>query len=207
MVDLVTKGARVSAILLSAGLSTRMGRNKALLPWMGTTLLEFQLHQLSRSQVQDIILVLGYEAELLRPPAARTAEVRIVVNPKFEQGRATSVVAGAGALDEGTSAVLILGVDQPRPTEIIDQVVQAHLQGPSLITMPTFEGHRGHPTIFDGSLIDELRSISESKEGLRQVVRKDPERVTEVPVSSPLVLLDLNTPQDYQRGLALFKNL
>ena len=176
-----------------------------MLPWLGSTLLEYQLRQLSRSRVQDIVLVLGYEAEKLRPLAVDFPSVRIVINPAYREGRASSVVAGVSALDSRTSAVLVLGVDQPRPTEILDLVIQAHLESPGLITIPTYEGRRGHPVVFDGGLIGEIKDVSEEKQGLRQVVRRDPGRVHEAPVSFPLVLLDINTPDDYERGLEVFR--
>ncbi|MFQ5875490.1 MAG: NTP transferase domain-containing protein [Dehalococcoidia bacterium] len=189
----------LSAILLAAGLSTRMAHNKALLPWLGSTLLEYQLRQLSQSRVQDIVLVLGHEAEKLRPLATGFPGVKTVTNAAYKEGRAGSVVVGASALSPQTSAVLVLGVDQPRPTEVLDLVIQAHLDGPGLITIPTYEGRRGHPVVFDGSLIGEIKDVSEANQGLRQVVRRDPERVHELSVSYPVVLLDINTPEDYQR--------
>ena len=197
----------VSAILLAAGLSTRMGRNKALLPWLGSTLLEYQLGQLSRSQAQYIVLVLGHEADKLQPLTAKVPGLWTVVHSAYREGRAGSVVAGVESLASHTSAVVIIGVDQPRPTEILDRLIQAHLEGPGLITIPTYEGRRGHPIIFDGSLIEEIKSISEETQGLRQVVRRDAARVHEAPVSSPIVLLDLNTSENYQRGLEMFKAL
>ncbi|MEE9198817.1 MAG: NTP transferase domain-containing protein, partial [Dehalococcoidia bacterium] len=117
----------ISAILLAAGLSTRMERNKALLPWLGSTLLEYQLRQLARSRVKQTVLVLGHEAEILRPLASGVPGLRVAVNPHYEKGRAGSVVTGVKALDPCTSVVLILGVDQPRPAELIDQLIQSHL--------------------------------------------------------------------------------
>ena len=196
----------IAAILLAAGLSTRMGRLKPLLPWMGSTLLEYQLRQLSLSPVDEIVLVLGHEAEKLRPYADAVPDIRVVVNPDYHRGRSTSVVAGVKALGGRPSAILILSVDQPRPAWVISQVVKAHLDGTAEITIPTFEGRRGHPIVFDGGLIDELKALSEEAQGLREVVGRDPGRVREIEVSSPVIHLDLNTPEDYQRGQGLTKS-
>ena len=203
MVDTDTQTRYISAILLAAGLSTRMGRLKPLLPWMGSTLLEYQLRQLSLSPVDEIVLVLGHEAEKLRPYAEAIPDIRVVVNPDYHRGRSTSVVAGVKALGGRPSAILVLAVDQPRPAGVISQVVEAHLNGTAKITIPTFEGRRGHPIVFDGGLIDELKAISEEAQGLREVVGRDPGRAHEIEVSSPVIHLDLNTPEDYGRGLGL----
>ena len=203
MVDTDTQTRYISAILLAAGLSTRMGRLKPLLPWMGSTLLEYQLRQLSLSPVDDIVLVLGHEAEKLRPYAETVPDIRVVVNPNYHRGRSTSVVVGVKALGSRPSAILVLAVDQPRPAWVISQVVKAHLDGTAEITIPTFEGRRGHPIVFDGGLIDELKTISEEAQGLREVVGRDPGRVREIEVPSPVIHLDLNTPEDYRRGQGL----
>ena len=153
------------------------------------------------------MLVLGHEADKFKALISGTPNVHVAMNPHYKKGRSGSVVMGIKAIDPETSAVVILGVDQPRPSEILSQVIQAHLDGGKVITIPTCQGERGHPTVFDASLIEELRNLSEDTQGLRQVVYKDSNRVRDVPVSSPVVLLDLNSPEDYQRGLDMFKGL
>lgn len=196
-----------SAILLAAGLSTRMGRNKALLPWLDSTLLEYQLRQLVDSQVEDVILVLGHEADKLQPVAIKFPQAQVVFNPLYGTGRSSSVVTGASAVDPETEAVLVYGVDQPRPAALIDEVIQAYAASPGPITIPTFQGRRGHPVLFSASIIDEIREISEENQGLKEVVHRDPTRVKEVAVSSPMTVLDLNTPEDYKQGLEMVKKV
>ncbi len=182
-----------------------MGRSKALLPWIDSTLLEYQLCQLIESRVEDIILVLGHKAGELRAVAAKFPEALMVFNPLYRTGRTSSLLAGISKVAPETDAVLVYGVDQPRPASLIDEVIQAHAGNPTPITIPTFEGKRGHPVLFSSAILDELRQISEENQGLKQVVRRDPARVREVAVSSPMTVLDLNTPEDYQRGLEMVK--
>ena len=182
-----------------------MGRSKALLPWVAPTLIEYQLCQLVESRVEDIILVLGHKADELRAVAAKFPEALMVFNPLYRTGRTSSLLAGFSKVDPETEAVLVYGVDQPRPAALIDEVIQAHAGDPTPITIPTFEGKRGHPVLFSSAILDELRRISEENQGLKQVVRRDPARVREVAVSSPLTVLDLNTPEDYQWGLEMVK--
>ena len=99
--------------------------------------------------------------------------MKVAVNREYKRGRASSVVAGVKTVPEDAKAVLILNVDQPRPSWLIDEVVEGHLQGTAKITIPVHGGRRGHPTVFDGSLREEMLGITEEGLGLKEVVRMD----------------------------------
>ena len=187
--------------MLAAGLSTRMGQPKALLPWMDTTLVEYQLDQLAASRASTLILVLGHKAEAVGVRVAERKGVKVVENRNYRQGRASSVVAGVREVPADSKALLLLNVDQPRPSWLIDEVVDAHFRGGAKITIPVHKGRRGHPTVFDGSLRDEMLAITEEGLGLKQVVRQGGGRVGNVEVSSSLIYLDMNTPEEYERAL------
>ena len=187
--------------MLAAGLSTRMGQLKALLPWMGTTLVEYQLEQMATSRVSGVIVVVGHEAEAVGVRVAEKKGVKIVENRDYRKGRASSVVVGVREVPADSKALLLLNVDQPRPSWLIDEVVDAHLDGTWKITIPTHNGRRGHPTVFDGGLRDQMLAITEEGLGLKQVVRQDGGRVGNVEVSSGLIYLDMNTPEEYERAL------
>ena len=182
-------------------MSTRMGRAKALLPWMESTLVEYQLEQLRMSRVEGVAVVLGHDAESVMGRVVGRMGVRVVVNREYERGRASSVLTGVGAAPANAKAILILNVDQPRPWWLIDEVVDAHLKGSSNITIPVHGGRRGHPTVLDGSLREEMLEITEEGLGLKEVVRRDRDRVGNVEVSSSLICLDMNTPEEYREGL------
>ena len=188
-------------VLLAAGMSTRMGQPKALLPWMGRTLVEYQLEQLGASRVEGVVVVVGHDAEAVMGRVAGRMGVRVVENREYERGRASSVVAGLGEAPVEAKAMLILNVDQPRPAWLIDEVVEGHLQGTSKITIPVHGGRRGHPTVFDGSLRSEMLGITEEGLGLKEVVRRGGDRVGYAEVSSNLIYLDMNTPEEYREGL------
>ena len=188
-------------MLLAAGLSSRMGQPKALLPWMGSSLVEYQLEQMLASRVEGVVLVLGHEAEAVMCRGVGRMGVKVVVNREYERGRASSVVAGVKAAPTGAKAILILNVDQPRPSWVIDEVVKGHSQGVSKITIPVHGGRRGHPTVLDGSLREEMLEITEEGLGLKEVVRRDRGRVGYVEVSASLIHVDMNTPEEYEAGL------
>lgn len=187
----------VNAILLAAGESSRMGSPKPLLPWGDATLIEYQLGELDRSQVKTVVVVLGHEAQRVRP-YVRGPKAWAVVNKDYRQGPASSLRIGAKALSSEVEAVVILRVDQPRPHVIIDVLVAAHLAQRKPITVPVYEGRRGHPPVLSGRLVPELTAVTEESMGLRAIMRRHAAEIHEVPVNTPIVLLDINSPKDYE---------
>jgi len=205
-----------AAILLAAGESTRMGQPKALLPWGDQTLIEYQIAELRAAGVDDVVVVLGHDADEVRqhvPP-----EARVVVNKAYREGRASSLRAGAAALPDDAGPIVVLNVDQPRPRRIIEQLLAAHRNAGALVTVPVGDGRRGHPVVLAGALLPELRSASEAAQGLRGVVAAHEAGVREVhymlvahesaagapDLTALIVLLDINTPDEYEQALSLF---
>ena len=191
--------AGVSAILTAAGESTRMGSPKPLLPWKGTTLVEYQIRCLLDAGCAEVVVVLGHAAEIVEPYV--TGEhVRHVLNPHYRQGKTTSIKAGLGAISDDAEAILLLAVDQPRTIEIIAQVLKAHNAHRPAITSPRYEGHGGHPLVFDASLRPELEAITEESQGIRQVFDAHRAEVFEATIDDPILRLDLNTPEAYEEA-------
>ena len=193
----------VSAVLTAAGESTRMGRPKPLLPWRGTTLIEYQVDSLFQAGISQIVVVLGHEsAAVARFVDERST--RRVVNESYRNGRTGSIKTGLAAVDTDADAVLFLGVDQPRTPDLIRQIVEAHTQRNALITSPRYQGRGGHPLVFSISLREELASTSEENQGVREVFRRHHDEVNEVEIDDPMVRLDLNTPDDYEKARAIY---
>jgi molybdenum cofactor cytidylyltransferase len=192
----------VAAILLAAGRSERMGRQKALLDWHGQPLLAYQLRQLSEIDGIDIVVVTGFAAESLRPIIA-AAGAREAHNPDFDAGKAGSIRTGTIALRHDAGPIVLLAVDQPRPAALIRMLLDSHIEGGGTITVPTHAGRRGHPIVFDGTLLAELRSVDDATLGVRALLARHAEAIFEVPVDDPIVSVDLNTPRDLERALAM----
>ena len=192
----------LAAIILAAGESTRMGRPKALLPWGGTTLIDWQVRQMSLADVDDVVVVLGHEAEVTGP--AVTERCRVVVNEAYQEGRASSLRLGAATLTDATEAILVLGVDQPRPDWISARLIDTWRRTAAAIVVPSFEGRRGHPVLVDASLVGELRSVRDDTLGLRAVLDRHEQRTVLVPIDSLAVNVDLNTLAEYESALADF---
>jgi molybdenum cofactor cytidylyltransferase len=194
----------VAAILLAAGESARMGVPKPLLGWEGRTLVEYQIEQLRLAGVDTVVAVLGHQANDVGPLAER-AGATVVVNEAYREGRASSLRAGAGALPDETRTIVVLSVDQPRQHEVLRRLTDEHAVGGKRITVPTFEGRRGHPPVLDGSLLQEMREVREETKGLREILLGHRDEINEVDLESDTVLLDLNDPQDYEAARATSK--
>ncbi len=192
--------AGIVAVLLAAGESSRMGQPKALLPWQGVPLVQYQVESLLQAGASPVIVVVGHQREMVEPHIPPIATV--VVNPRYQEGRASSVKAGLAAVPDDCDAVTFLGVDQPRSPTLLAQLFEAHRQSKALLTRPTYAGHHGHSVVFAASLLPELRRVREETQGLRAVVRRHAAHLLDLPVDSPEALLDLNQPEDYQRALA-----
>ncbi|MDO8749774.1 MAG: nucleotidyltransferase family protein, partial [Dehalococcoidia bacterium] len=178
-----------------------MGRQKALLPWRGTTLIQYQIQALLDAGVAEVVVVLGYRAETLRPlvepfPGAKTA-----LNLRYRTGRSSSVRAGLRKIEQRAQDMLVLGVDQPRSAEAVRMVMEAHRRLGSLITYPAFRGKGGHPIIFSSALLPELMRIKESRQGLREIVERHRSDVVRLEVENAEVVLDLNRPEEYQQAM------
>jgi molybdenum cofactor cytidylyltransferase len=193
----------IAALILAAGESTRMGRLKQLLPWDGMPLVAWQAQQMRDAGVDDVVVVLGHETEQIRP--AVPAWARIALNAGYRDGRATSLRCGAEALPDDTDAVLILNVDQPRPSWLSRRVLERWRETHALLVSPRFQRRFGHPQLVDGSLLGELRAVDDATLGLRAVIQKHISQSLALPVTNDTVDVDLNTPDDYEAALAAYE--
>lgn len=195
----------IAAILLAGGRSTRMGTPKPLLKWQGQTLVEYQGQQLKRLPVDQLVVVLGHGADDVRPLVLSIGGL-CVINELYDEGRSSSVRVGAAALYEETDTIVVLNVDQPRPVAMMQRLLDEHRKSDNLITVPTHKGERGHPTIFAGSLLPAMREVREETQGLRDVVSSNERHLLEVEFASPVVLLDLNEPDQYETAIKSYPN-
>ena len=196
----------VTGILLAAGESTRMGQLKALMPWENGVLIEFQIGELLSAGVNEVVVIVGAFDEKITPFVNKFRSARAVYNPDFERGKTTSIKAGVRAMERRTDNILIMAVDQPRPSSIIRELISYHRSSAAPITVPKHKGVRGHPLLFRGDLFSDINEITEKSLGLRAVLKKWDAEIAELNVDSPIVLVDLNTPAQYSEAEKLFKN-
>ena len=174
-----------------------MGRPKPIMEWHGIPLVRFQINSLLEAGAHEVVVVLGHESGLVARHV-KGSGVRSVVNPDYKHGKTTSVLRGILSVDPDATDLLLLAVDQPRPSWVIKRVIESHVENDALITSPRYEGRGGHPLVFSASLRGELESITDEGQGVREVFDVHRGEVNEVMFDDPIVRLDLNTPEEYE---------
>ncbi len=191
----------VGAIVLAAGASTRMGQQKLLLPFAGTTVIAHIVRELHAAQVAAVHVVVGYEPDRIRAALSGT-RVNIVENPDYTRGMLSSVRTGlASAAASWTAALIALG-DQPLiRAPHVAALLAAHAANPERILVPGHEGRRGHPLLLPQRYWAEA-AVQHSDTGLRGLLHAHAEDLQVVELGTDEVLSDMDTPEDYTRALA-----
>lgn len=188
----------VTAILLAAGKSTRMGKLKSLLTWGEYTLIEYQVNSLLNSKIDQVIVVLGHRNQELTNYIDKFP-INIVVNEDYTLGKSTSIKKGMNSVSNNESDFLFLSVDQPRKPELIDSLIDFHFQNKSLISYPIYNNRGGHPIIFNRAFKTEIENINECTFGLKNIITNNSEKVKRLELYNNQCLIDLNIYEDYKR--------
>ena len=171
-----------------------MGRPKALLPFRGSTFLENILHAISLSSISGCIVVTGHHRDEIN---ARVNLPGTVFNPDYEKGMITSFQTGIRALPPEASGAMLFLVDHPVVEPETINLLAANFT-PARIVIPVYNGRRGHPVLFAREVLEEILALPPSQ-GANIVVRKEPGRIVEVAVESPGILVDVDTPEDFEK--------
>lgn len=190
----------ISAILLAAGESQRMGEFKQLLMLDGKSFVEHCVDNLLASRAGEVLVITGHrDADVRRAIGERP--VRFAHNDDYRMGMSASVKRGVQAITDEARACLVALVDQPQiSTRIINRVIDAYLDARPLIVVPTYDGRKGHPIILDLQLKDEILAM-DAAQGLRQVITAHASDSLRVEVADDAVLMDCDFPEDYARLL------
>jgi molybdenum cofactor cytidylyltransferase len=189
----------LSLIVLAAGKSTRMhGRNKLLAKIDGKAMIRKVTEAALNSKVDEVIVVLGFEARKVQVALA-DLPCRFVVNREYELGQSSSVKAGLGEVGEATQAILVLPGDVAKiDPASIDSVVDEYLHHSAKIIIAAHKGKLGHPILLARELFDEIRQIDEQTMGLKALIKKHESDVRLVETGSENVLRDVDTPKDFR---------
>jgi len=186
----------ISAILLGAGESKRMGVDKLSLPWGRKTILERCFETLLQSEVQELVVVLGVRNKGVKN-LFQGRKVKVVINPHSERGMSTSIRKGLRAIHPSSVGILIALGDQPfLKKRTINALISAFDQGKRGIVVPSFRGRRGHPVIFHKRYKKELLNLKGDVGG-RSIIERHPEDARVVHLKSEGVVMDVDTWQDY----------
>ena len=189
-----------AAVVPAAGLSRRMGREKILLPFGRSTLLETILETLAAAGVTQIVAVLRPDL----PEAAdraRHSGARVVFNPHPEEEMLESIRLGLREIRSDVAAVFIWPADHPAvSTGTIAMLARS--ADPARALIPSWRSRRGHPALVGKQLFPSIEEIPPG-EGLRHLWRTKSEAVVEIPVEDAGVVRNVDTPEDYRAALEI----
>jgi len=189
----------LSAIILSAGSSKRMGQPKALLNINNKSFLHHIIDTIEISGIEDIIVVLGSEATTIQR-SIETFKGKIIINNAWQSGQLSSIIEGLSALKESNcKGILIWPSDHPLISPVlIKKLIDEFLASKSSIVVPKYLQQRGHPIIIANNLFEEV-TRAQLDFGLRSVVHAHEDDIREVETNEEGVLINIDTPEDYQR--------
>ena len=194
--DSARREKRIACVVLAAGRSSRMGpRNKLLEELHGRPVLRRTVETVLASRARPVIVVTGHQAEAVEA-VLEGLEVRIVHNPDFASGMASSLKVGIAALPDGLDGAIVALGDMPEVEHAhLDRMIAAFepKEGRSII-VPVHLGRRGNPVLWGAELFPAMDKLS-GDVGARQIIADNAESVVELDLGSPVVLIDLDTPQ------------
>ncbi|CAG0994177.1 molybdenum cofactor cytidylyltransferase [Anaerolineae bacterium] len=191
----------ISAIVLGAGLSTRMGALKQLLPFGDRTVIEQVVSTLLDCTIDEIVVVLGHRHAEIAEVLSKW-DVRVTFNPRYAEGMLTSLQHGWRNVHQDADAVMHVLGDQPHlDARVAQKLIAAYRASDAGIAVPMFNGRRGHPILLNARYRDEILSLGDG-ETMRDVLRGHAAEVREVFVESDGILRDMDTWQEYERELS-----
>ncbi len=189
-----------AGVILAAGASSRMGRDKALLPWRGGTFLSAAIQALQ--QATELVIVVAGRNHADLAPIVNAHAAFMIVNQNPEQGQFGSLQLGLqDVMNRGRDAAIVTLVDRPAPAvETIQQLEATFLTAdePTWAVVPEHAGKHGHPIVIGREMISAFLQAPVTSSA-RDVEHAQQQHVLYVPVSDPLVALNVDTPEDFEK--------
>jgi molybdenum cofactor cytidylyltransferase len=206
-----SRNSTIAGLVLAAGESSRMGRDKALLKYRGRTFLETIVVKLCEAGIARVTVVLGHHAETIQraigwsgvPPAG----VEVVINPNYQRGQTSSLQTGLSAIEHAaagssppsatTDAIVLCLVDHPAfNPATVTALVETFERTRSAVVVPLYGGRRGHPVLIARPLFAPLLALR-GDEGASRVIRASGEQTQQLEVPDPGILVDVDDPAAY----------
>ena len=186
----------ISAILLAAGQSKRMnGENKLTKKIQGISLIKHSVKNILTSSIDELIIVLGYQKEIIEKLIDKNEKIKFVFNKNFENGMASSIKTGLSNLSEKTEAFFICLGDMPIVnSDIYNQLIQS--RNNKEIIVPTYKEQQGNPILFSKSIKMKIMTI-QGDVGAKKILELNKNKILNVEVNSKSIRKDLNTKDDF----------
>jgi molybdenum cofactor cytidylyltransferase len=190
----------IAAIVLAAGMSSRFGKPKLLLPLDGRSLIRRTVEQVitaGSGEWEEVVVVVGYEAARVQQEL-EGLPIRTIVNPRFASGMSASLITGLQGISSHAEGAMIFLGDQPLVSpEVVRRMLTVFRGSQRSIVVPVYDGVRRNPVLFSRSLFPELMTVKGDKGG-RDVVMRHPESVASVAFPSDVAPRDVDTWEDYE---------
>jgi molybdenum cofactor cytidylyltransferase len=185
----------IAILILAAGRSSRLGTPKQLLPYNGESLLRRTTRAAISVAGAETTILLGYEADRMKREI-EDFPVRIVLNPLWEEGIASSIRTGIQSLPSSMTAALFLVCDQPHVTgELLQKIANASAVSGRQMVACKYGGTLGVPALFSRSLFDRLLLLR-GHSGAQGILQENPDAV--FPIPFPEGKIDIDTMKDLQ---------
>lgn len=186
----------ISAVILAAGQSARLGEPKQLVPWQGMTLLDFTISVIQKSGIEDMVLVLGASADEIRKTINKH-QLRIVYNVSWATGKASSIRAGLNAISFTSTGALFFLCDQPYlSSDLICSIVQAGDSSNTDIIAPAVGDQLSNPVLFKKRIFPAFYALQGEEGGKNLFLKYEVQRV---PWKDERILLDIDTQEDLKK--------
>jgi CTP:molybdopterin cytidylyltransferase MocA/HD superfamily phosphohydrolase YqeK len=186
----------ITAIILAAGYSSRMGVFKPLLDLGGRPVVTRIVETCRQAGINEVIVVAGYRKELIIP-VIEGAGARAAVNEQYEEGMFSSVIAGIAAMEYEPQAFIVLPADIPLVrAATIRSLVSRFMEGKNRILVPSFRGDKGHPPLISAELQGVIVGYT-GESGLKGALEELEPETVKVEVPDRNILFDVDDPADY----------
>ncbi|MGD9580669.1 MAG: NTP transferase domain-containing protein [Vampirovibrionia bacterium] len=188
----------IVAIVMAAGLSSRMGKFKQLLPYKDKTVLTYILSELLASKVSNTYVVIGHNNQQVLEKVSGY-KVQTIYNPDYQEGMHTSVMCGVNAIDQDCDGFMVVLGDQPEISfNLVNSLIDYKQQSDKGIIIPSFNFKAGHPVVFDKKYIPLVSEIN-PESGLKSLVSANKHDIDYMNVTDESILIDIDTPSDYEK--------
>ena len=186
----------ISAILLAAGQSKRMnGENKLTKKIQGVPLIKHSVKNILASSIDKIIIVLGYQNEIVKQLIDQDKKIKFVINKNFSNGMASSIKTGLKHLPENTEAFFICLGDMPAIDKNIFNIL-IKSKGDKEIIVPNYKSEQGNPVLFSKTMKNEIMNI-EGDAGAKKIIKLNKDKILNIEVNDQGIMKNFNTPKDF----------
>lgn len=191
-----TSSSAISAVILAAGSSRRLGTSKQLLELGGKPILQHVIDEVASCGFAEVLIVLGHRAGDIEAAVSLPDGARIVVNPDHLAGQSSSLRCGLGAVEAGSRAAAIFLGDQPRiDARSVAEVLQAFASSSKPVARATYRGTPGHPVVVAREAYAQFGGAS-GDEGARAFLERSEDVVLVGIDADPPI--DVDTWQDFE---------